>query len=802
MDGILRDDLLPKAAPCDVSVCLLIVKLALVCTVYPSCGADPRLTTCEDNKKTGNSPIPASLHAAYLKAMQNDAGPSYGFVPTAGTSLAMQAQNHRQGLMARLDQDGLHLHSTRDAHTQEVSVKLTSFGCESTPLTMMRAVPRAAKESRRVEYSWPGATEWYANGPLGLEHGFTIEKDLDCTEGKLVFSLAIEGHVKASLVGHDRMARVVVQDKTISEGSRVLVYSDLFALDAEGKELSARLAVFERTVRLEVDTTGARYPITVDPLWTEQATLVGSDSGAFDQFGQSVAVSGDTALVGTGDKNWYKGQAYVFVRSGSGWHEQAKLVASDSSSNDQFGWSVALDGDTAVVGAHFKDIGTNSGQGQAYVFLRTGTHWSEQAKLVAADGAAGDRFGESVSISGNTIVVGAPGKQVGSNIDQGQAYVYVRSGMSWTEQTKLIGSDGTRSNYFGTSVALWQDTAIVGAHAKTVGANGGQGQAYVYTRVGTLWSEQAKLVGSDGAPVDWFGWSVAIHKDTVIVGAYLKNVGTNDAQGQAYVYFRTGASWAEQAKLIASDGAAVDNFGFAVAVKGDTVIVGALEKTVGTNEAQGQAYIFARSGSTWREQGILNAADGTASDYFGGSLSLSEDTAVVSSVLKTVGGNKHQGQVYAFLRATAADGTPCTMADECTSTFCVDGVCCNSSCGGGLPSDCQSCRGNETGRRDGICSTIQKTASYTCRPSNAICDKPELCDGISASCPPDGLYQLADMHLCRPAASCSRDTYCDGLTGRCPPSLCLPPLFWMRTDVPVMHAASINVGEGPPRGAY
>jgi hypothetical protein len=226
----------------------------------------------------------------------------------------------------------------------------------------------------------------------------------------------------------------------------VLRYGGLKTWDARGRLVPSRLQVQGRRVRIVVEDAAAEYPLTVDPVFTQQAKLTASDGAAGDSFGSSVALSGDTALVGAPyddvGANTDQGSAYVFVRSGATWSQQAKLIASDGAAYDYLGASVALSGDTALVGAHWNEIGANFDQGSAYVFVRSGTTWSQQAELTAADGTTWDSFGHSVALSGDTALVGA-------NWDdtcQGSAYAFVRSGATWNQQAKLTASDGAASD--------------------------------------------------------------------------------------------------------------------------------------------------------------------------------------------------------------------------------------------------------------------------------------------------------------------------------------------------------------------
>ncbi|HND20040.1 MAG TPA: hypothetical protein PLB18_11735, partial [Acidobacteriota bacterium] len=304
----------------------------------------------------------------------------------------------------------------------------------------------------------------------------------------------------------------------------------------------------------------------------------------------------ETAVVGAqGDDigaNTDQGSAYVFVRSGTTWSQQQKLTASDGAASDIFGWSVAITGETAVVGARGDDIGANTDQGSAYVFVRSGTTWSQQQKLTASDGAAFDQFGLSVAISGETVVVGAAGDDIGAAIDQGSAYVFVRSGATWSQQQKLTASDGAGDDEFGQSVAISGETVVVGAFLDDIGANIDQGSVYVFVRTGATWSEQQKLTASDGAMSDQFGISVAISGETVVVGAYLDDVSANTNQGSAYVFVRTGTTWSQRQKLTTSDGAVDDRFGISVAISGETAVVGSYFDDIGAATDQGSAYVF------------------------------------------------------------------------------------------------------------------------------------------------------------------------------------------------------------------
>jgi hypothetical protein len=405
--------------------------------------------------------------------------------------------------------------------------------------------------------------------------------------------------------------------------------------------------------------------------WLQQAKLMAADGGSADIFGVSVALDGDTALIGASNDdvgaNADQGSAYVFTRSGTAWAEEAKLTAADGGPNDQFGYSVALDGDTALVGASQDMVRGIPFVGSAYVFTRSGTAWTQQAQLAAADGAEGDRFGVSVALDGDTALVGADLDDAGANRNQGSAYVFTRTGANWAQQVKFTAVDGAAEDAFGHSVALDGNTLLVAAHLDDVGVSTDQGSLDVFIRAGASWTQQVRLTAGDGATDSFFGTSVALHGATALVGAFGDD-GNSARQGAAYVFILSGGTWVFQEKLTATDGALDDSFGFSVALEGNTALVGSPRDGMGGNGEQGSVYVFTRDGAIWTQQAKLNAADGTAGDYFGYSVALDGDTALVGASYDDVDGSRNQGSAYVFTRngsawtqqarLTAADGAP------------------------------------------------------------------------------------------------------------------------------------------------
>ena len=344
--------------------------------------------------------------------------------------------------------------------------------------------------------------------------------------------------------------------------------------------------------------------------------------------------------------------------------QQTKLTAAKGSAEALFGTSVSIDGTTAVVGA--PDEG---GVGAAYVFRKREGTWVEQATLTAPAGSPGGKFGYDVAIAGDTIVVGAPdAEQTDPLAEAGAAYVFVRNQAAWPLQQKLTPSDSRADDAFGFGVAISGDTILVGANAGTVVPNLEAGAAYVFNRVGNAWSEQAKLTPADGAPHDNFGYSVALSGDTAVVGMPGDDVGGAVEQGSVRVFRRAGSTWAEQATLTAADGLPGDQFGEATSIFGDTVVAGAYYATLGFNPAQGAAYVFEHGASGWGEKAKLVAPDGTAKDMFGRAVAVSDRHVAVGAHFEEGEG---QGAVYVFDRHRFPEAVPTKLTAPATGILGV-----------------------------------------------------------------------------------------------------------------------------------
>ncbi|MCP5095794.1 MAG: hypothetical protein GY943_09595 [Chloroflexi bacterium] len=358
----------------------------------------------------------------------------------------------------------------------------------------------------------------------------------------------------------------------------------------------------------------------------EQAKLTASDGQVNDRFGSAATVTGDLIFIGAragdfGDAE--PGTVYVFKRNGSNWSEVAQVASNDGEPGDLFGgWSLAASGDTLVVGAvGDDDFGSRSGA--VYVFKRVGNMWREQAKLTASDGSSNAFFGSSVDIYGDTVVVGT--------LLAESFYIFERKGATWQEVAKLTSSDGENGDRFGASVAI-SGGLIVASATRDDDLGRTSGAAYIFRRIGTSWIEQAKLTASDGTVGENFGSAVDISGNVVVIGANgVDFFEENPGFGAAYIYERSGSNWHEQAKLIAVDGEMFDYFGGSVSLDRNMVIIGA----AGANDSgddSGAAYVFERSGSSWSETAKLTDSNGEADDLFGLPVVLDRRTLVIGAL--------------------------------------------------------------------------------------------------------------------------------------------------------------------------
>jgi len=380
--------------------------------------------------------------------------------------------------------------------------------------------------------------------------------------------------------------------------------------------------------------------------------LHASDSAAHDNYGIIVALSADTAVIGIpfdDSPGFNAGSAYVYTRSHGAWTVQQKLVASDSAPGDQFGWSLALQGDTLFIGARFDDDrGFNSGS--VYVYTRNSDVWTEQQKLTANDGSVNDQYGHSIALAGNRAIIGAPlddnrfssgsgfAPDFDSRFDTGSAYVYRRNVNAWTLEQKLIASDGAPGDQFGWSVALQGDSALIGARFDDDKAFN-SGSAYLFNvnlhadahADKQAWRLKQKLTAAEGATNDQFGWSVALDSGTAVIGArFDDDKGVNS--GSATIYTRNAETWIKQQHLTASNGKPGNQYSWALALHNNTLIIGAPFDNV-DGPLSGSSYVYTHNAGLWQEKQILSSSIEVLGERYGISVALQGNDILVGACL-------------------------------------------------------------------------------------------------------------------------------------------------------------------------
>lgn len=533
-----------------------------------------------------------------------------------------------------------------------VSLRLRGYGYGKG----LRAVApgQVSGDKQTVNLTRDGSVqEWFVNSPDGLEQGFTFaERPHGRRSGvplRLAFQVGEGAQATASADGRRVTLRGV-------DGRPAVEYGKLAVHDRTGRDVPARLTVDGDKVFIEVEDAEAAYPLTIDPVFTLQEKLPAEDSTLGDYFGYSVELQGDTAVVGAYNDdigaNPDQGSVYVFTRDRGAWSLQQKLTAADGESFDRFGDALALDSDTLVVGARdATESNETYYRGAAYVFTRSSGVWTQQQRLSAADGASNDCFGCRVAVSGDALVVGAALDDIGSVQDRGSAYFYTRADGVWTLRQKLTCPNGLENDYdsYGSAVALSKGTLVVGAAGADASFLGDDGVVYIYAQGHTGWVMEKRLIAPDREFGDNFGSAVALDGETLAVGATRDDIDANPNQGSVYVFKRDNGAWPFEQKLTAADGAAGDTLGFSVALDGDTLVAGAYKDDVDDTipyEDQGSAYVFTRIDGVWTQQQKLTAADSGIFDNFGFSVAVSGDTALVSAPRHAVGESYDQGSVH------------------------------------------------------------------------------------------------------------------------------------------------------------
>lgn len=567
-------------------VALTVLGLVLGARVHASSGAAHESDSAPGESASRSSFVNArpdrlgSLQAAFVRARQAEGARDAAF-HVRREAASLRGVSAPAGIEARFDADGLEVVGV--ANGTRGRVALRTIACDERRVSAEARMPQVGASPHRMESLRArgelAVSEWYEVGPLGVEQGFDV-KARACD--RLVLELAVDGlAVEAS-----RDGRIELRDER-----GVITYDQLFAFDATGRALPSRFETSSSRVSLVVETRGAAWPVTVDPLfYVDEQRLEGpiatleNDSPAA-RFGVSVAIEGDVAVVGArGDgvgRFGAAGSAYVFRRGASGWRVEAKLVSDVPRESQNFGETVAISGGTVVVGAPhtLSDLSGAPTPGSASVFVREGDAWVQQARLTPTIYRTNETFGTKVAIDGNRIVV--------ADREGEAAYVFERSGATWTQRAVLMAP--REATGFAASVIVSGDTVLVGADEARTAGQSRAGAVFEFTPAGS-WASTAEIVASDPRSGAAFGTSLAIDGERLVVGAI-------GAGGAAYVLERVGGVWQHRARLEASDTVLGLRFGVEVALEGDTLAVAANE----FGRARDGVYVFQRSGASWNE---------------------------------------------------------------------------------------------------------------------------------------------------------------------------------------------------------
>jgi len=481
--------------------------------------------------------------------------------------------------------------------------------------------------------------------------------------------------------------------------------------------------------------------------WAVQALVLEPDIVANNHMGCDVALQGDDLIVG----DYYEGPgqqgaAYFFQRSGSSWVFQQKLEALQQES--RFGESLDLDGDTFITAAPYENVTAND-QGAAYVWQRSGGVWSLQHKIIASDGSTSHQFGTDVAISGDVVAISTK-KDDDVASDAGAVYLFSRSMGAWSFDVKLTAFDGASKDEFGYKVALDGNTLVVGARAHNAQGVNNAGAAYVFVDNGG-WALQAKLeqaVPSIGANL---GHCVDVDGDTLILGA---NHAGGSATGSAYVFTRNGSTWTEQAELASPPETGAEH-GYSCAVQGDTAVVGAPK---GGNT--GRAYVYSRSGTTWTQGTLVQSPTPAADDFFGASVALDAGRFVVGSLDEDDGAaNAGAAWVFAYVGQACVNASECSSG-ACADGFCCN-VACDAGCGlcdvVGSEGVCSAVPQGEPGNPG--CGNFLCDGTFDCPTmctEHADCIAGVFCDNA------DCVSQLLDGAACESNEGCASGSCADG----------------------------------------
>ena len=639
--------------------------IASVLLVFGIIGADMAVAT------PASASTSASANSSAVKAVSS---PS----PKGQMTLAQAPASLQAAVERTLARQGAPAHSSLHATYENTSVLLSGTGWSAKvglgtvgrSRSMAGVSGRLSTRHGGASYSRSGLEESFSQTSAGLEQAFTLSSRPKGS-GPLEIELPVSG------------LTVRGSGSTLSLANRakatVASYSGLRVIDSAGRAIAATMSAAEggRAISIEIDDTGALYPLQVDPAWNEATALAAPIPQASAEFGYSVAISGSNAVVGAPDETVNSdsgaGEAWVFNNAGgTTWNEATALTAPSPQASAEFGYSVAISGSNAVVGAPDETVNSDSAAGKAWVYFNpSGPAWDEVAALTAPNAQADANFGNSVAISGSNIVVGAWCETVSGRASAGEAWVFNNPfATTWSEVTGLTAPNPQAGATFGSAVAISGSNAVVGADYGIDGDTEAS-EAWVFNSPSdTTWNEVAPLPNPSPQDYAYFGYSVAISGANAVVGAYGETLSGDIYAGEAWVFNNpSDTTWDEVTGLTAPSAQDDAYFGGSVAISGANAVVGALGETVNSDSAAGEAWVFNNSfATTWDEVTGLTAPSAQADANFGDSVAISGSNAVVGGSHEKVSNDSAAGEAWVYYTVVPTLSTTPTTNTSVSAT--------------------------------------------------------------------------------------------------------------------------------------
>ena len=674
-----RTGVTPRAAAWLLALLAMIAAGVLAASSSTTAPA-PRVTTSAGRSVSGSSwaQVPPLAQLAISRALGAD---NHAYWATS-TGPVLATKNASQRLSARYSATGVAV------NTPAGHVDLSLRGVSGTSTTAVEPTAHA----NQVTYVRGGVSEWYANGPLGLEQGFDVARPVGAQSNTLTLTLAVGGSLRARVQTDRRGISLFAPD-----GKLVMRYGQLSASDNAGRALPASLSLHGRSLLISVRSSGASYPLHIDPI-VQEAELSSSPGARERGMGSSVAIAGSTVVVGepgavvsggAGSPS-PQGAVYVFTKPAGGWAnatQTAELVASDADANDSsnvygdtLGATVAISGETIVASAPRATAGGVGGvlfAGKIYVFLKPAGGWvnsTENAQLSASDASDPDYLGSSLATDGQTVVAGEPSNSGQGTSGPGAVYVFSKPVGGWKsalQTAKLTASGGGSEDALGSSVAVSGSTIVSGAAFATVEVGGvahtAQGALYVYSEPGSGgWknaTQSAKLT-SEGVAHESMGWSVAMDGSTLVTGAP-NNYNPGSAAEAAYVFSKPESGWVSTshplARLTPSDPLSAEHFGGSVGISGPTIVVGSQFAAFEGTSQQGATYVYAepvKGGWVSTSAQTAKVSGSSGSIQQAQSVSVSGSSIVAGAPYATAGGHAYQGAAFVFGSAEGSSEEP------------------------------------------------------------------------------------------------------------------------------------------------